>query len=355
MSRRGLTLAVAGALLVLLVALGSVLPVPYVVLVPGPVTDTLGSVSTGAQTSRPVVSASGARTYPTSGHLFLTTVGVVPGSCSDHPTLWQALQAWWNHEDSVEPHQVICPPDESSQQVQQQNEQEMSQSQRDAVTAALLQLGYKPTKTTVLVGDVSPGTPADGRLESGDVIDSVNGTAVTGPAQLRRLITAVGVGGQVTVGITRDNKHRDVQLHTINAGDGRPVIGVQLDINAQFRNVKVKIGINPADVGGPSAGLAFTLGIIDKLTPGSLTAGHTVAVTGTIDGFGQVGPIGGIQQKIAGASRQGATIFLAPAADCSDAKKVAPSSMTLVKVDTLKTALSALKTIATGGTNFPRC
>src|SRR3954452_14920180 len=145
MSRRGLTLAVAGALIVILVALGAVLPVPYVVLVPGPVTDTLGTVATGSGT-RAVVAANGAQTFPTSGHLFLTTVGVVPGDCSKHPTLWQALRAWWKHDETVEPHQVICPPDESSQQVQQQNENEMAQSQRDAVTAALMQLGYKPSK-----------------------------------------------------------------------------------------------------------------------------------------------------------------------------------------------------------------
>src|SRR3954470_11492849 len=105
MSRRGLTLAVAGALIVILGGIGSVLPVPYVVLVPGPVTDTLGTVR-----DKPVVSATGAKTFPTDGHLFLTTVGVVPGDCSAHPTLWQALRAWWNSDEAVEPHQVICPP-----------------------------------------------------------------------------------------------------------------------------------------------------------------------------------------------------------------------------------------------------
>jgi PDZ domain-containing protein len=353
MSRRGLTLAVAGALIVILVAVGSVLPVPYVLLVPGPVTDTLGTVGQGSSTA--VVSATGARTYPTSGHLFLTTVGVVPGSCSKHPTLWQALQAWWNRKDAVEPHQVICPPDESSQQVQQENENEMSQSQRAAVTAALTQLGYKPTKTTVLVKDVAPGSPAENVLNPGDVIRSINGTAVTSVASVHTLIQKAGVGGEVSMGISRNNRPRTVRMKTIDAGKGRAVIGISLDVNSTFPKVNVKIGINPADVGGPSAGLAFTLGIVDKLTPGSLTGGHTVAVTGTIDGFGQVGPIGGIQQKIAGAVDNGATIFLAPAGDCADAKAVAPSSLTLVKVDTLKTALSALKTISDGGTDYPRC
>src|SRR4051794_24687481 len=143
MSRRGFTLALAGALAVVLGILMSVLPVPYVVLVPGPVTDTLGAIGTKDAPVQ-VVSATGAKTYPTQGHLFLTTVGVVPGDCNAHPTLWQALRAWWHEDEAVQPHQAVCPPGDSAAQVQQENEREMSQSQRDAITAALLQLGYKP-------------------------------------------------------------------------------------------------------------------------------------------------------------------------------------------------------------------
>src|SRR5437763_3320355 len=168
MSRRGLTLLLACGLTVVLGVLAAVLPVPYVVLVPGPVTDTLGTVS-----GKPVVSATGTRTYPTSGHLFLTTVGVVPGDCNHHPTLWQALRAWWHTDEAVQPHQALCPPGNSAQQVQKQNENEMAQSQRDAVTAALMALGYKPVKTTVLVGKVTAGMPADKVLEEGDEFISV--------------------------------------------------------------------------------------------------------------------------------------------------------------------------------------
>ena len=123
------------------------------------------------------------------------------------------------------------------------------------------------------------------------------------------------------------------------------------------------IGIDPNDVGGPSAGLMFTLGIIDRLTPGGITGGKTIAGTGTIDGFGEVGPIGGIQQKVAAvagfgppnAPRVHASYFLAPASECADAKAAAPSSMVVVRVDTLATAVSALKAIKAGGTDFPRC
>jgi PDZ domain-containing protein len=119
--------------------------------------------------------------------------------------------------------------------------------------------------------------------------------------------------------------------------------------------VSVCIGVDPTAVGGPSAGLAFTLGIIDKLTRGGIVRDRTVSVTGTMSPSGAVGPIGGIQQKIAAAVRAHATVFLAPAGDCADAKKVAPSSLTLVRVDKLATAVAALKAIDAGTGGFPRC
>jgi len=352
MSRRGLTLTLTAVLVVVLGILTSVLPVPYVVLVPGPVTDTLGSIG-----STPVVSATGTQTYPTQGHLYLTTVGIVPGQCDAHPTLYQALRAWWRKDEAVQPHQALCPPGDTPQQVQKENEREMTQSQRDAVTAALLQLGYKPVTQHIIVADLSAGLPAEKVLKQGDSIDSIDGNKVTDIDKLHELIGARPPGTLLSLGITRDGQQRTVQVRTVRSTDGsnRPIVGIQPDLVATFGKVKVKIGLNPADVGGPSAGLAFTLGIIDKLTPGSLTGGRTVAGTGTIDAFGVVGPIGGIQQKIAAASKAGATVFLAPASECKDAASVAPKSLTVVKVDTLKTAVSALKAIAAGSTSFPHC
>jgi PDZ domain-containing protein len=157
--------------------------------------------------------------------------------------------------------------------------------------------------------------------------------------------------------IDRGGQRRTVAVTSI-ASPGpkpRPIEGFTPDLHATFKDVDVAIGIDPAQVGGPSAGLAFTLGIVDKLTPGSLTGGRTVAGTGTIDGFGHVGPIGGIQQKIAAAVRAGASVFLAPAGDCADAKAAAPASLTLVRVETLHGALQALKAIRTGSGSFPRC
>ena len=353
MSRRGLTFTLAGVLTLILGVLAVFLPVPYVVLVPGPVTDTLGTVGN----NKAVVSVHRAQSYDTSGHLYLTTVGVVPGDCDRHPTLLQALRAWFAKDKAVQPHQVVCPPGETATAVQQQNENDMSQSQRDAITAALLELGYKPTHEDVVVSSVQSGVPAAKVLQDGDVIVKVEGEPVEGAGVLRRLVGEHPIGTPLTLTIRRDGKERDVTVRTIDSNDPehRPIIGITPDVQATFDKPRVEIGIDPADVGGPSAGLAFSLGIVDKLTPGSLTGGRTVAGTGTIDGFGRVGPIGGIQQKIYGALDAGATVFLAPAGDCEDAKSVAPDSLTLVRVDTLRTALDALEAIRNGSSDFPHC
>src|SRR3954470_14962676 len=215
MSRRGLTLTLTAVLVVVLGILMSVLPVPYVVLVPGPVTDTLGSIR-----STPVVSATGTKTYPTQGHLYLTTVGVVPGDCDSHLTLWQALRAWWHDDEAVQPHQALCPPGEAAQEVQQENQREMTQSQRDAVTAALLQLGYKPTHQHIIVGDLSAGLPAEKVLKQGDVLNTISGKPVTGVASLHQLINAQPVGSDLAIGITRNGTAKMVHVRTVRSQDG---------------------------------------------------------------------------------------------------------------------------------------
>ena len=349
MSRRGVTLLTAAALVVLLGVLAAVLPVPYVVLVPGPVTDTLGNVG-----STPVISVSGAQTYPDDGHLYLTTVGVIPGSCDKNPTLEQALRAWFDKHEAVQPKQAICPPGQTSQAVAQQNADEMTQSQQDAITAALLYLHYKPTSQHISVGQLSDGAPAATVLHTGDLILAIDGTDVTGLDQLHTLISARPAGSTLALAVDRHGQKLYLRARTYS-DSGRTVLGFQPDLHAAFTSPDVKIGIDPNSVGGPSAGLAFTLGIIDKLTPGSLSGGRVVAGTGTIDGFGNVGPIGGIQQKIAGATGHGATVFLAPASECADAIKAAPKSLIVVKVDKLVTAVKALESIAAGRTDYPRC
>jgi PDZ domain-containing protein len=359
MSRRAATLGVALVTFVLLLGVARIVKVPYVILLPGPVTDTLGNVpgvdTANNQPGGPVIQITGAQTHATSGHLYLTTVEEVPGDCGSDPSLWEAVKAWFSSTQTVEPVQVECPPGQTSQAVQKQDAQEMSQSQSDAVTAALFQLGYHPTSQHVTVDTVEAGVPAASVLQPADVLLAVNGKAVNTIAQVHAAVEKLPPGSTITLTIRRDGKTKTVTTKTIKGVGGVSMVGFSPDRTATFAGVKVRIGINPNVIGGPSAGTALALGIIDKLTPGGLTGGLTIAGTGTVDGYGVVGPIGGIQQKIAAAAHAGATVFFAPASECADAKAAAPKSLTLVKVSTLNGAVNALKTIKAGGTSFPHC
>jgi Lon-like protease len=359
MSRRAVTLGVAVVTLVVLLGVARVVKVPYVILLPGPVTNTLGNVpstdTADGKPGGPVISITGAQTHPTSGRLYLTTVELLPGDCDAHPSLWEAVKAWFNRTQTVEPQQVECPPGQSSGEVHKQGEQEMSQSQSDAVTAALFQLGYHPTTQHVTVGAVEPGVPAERVLQPADVILAVNGQPVTTVTQLHAAVQKVPAGSSIGLTIQRDGKTRNVTTTTIKGDGGVSVVGFTPDRTATFAGIKVHIGIDPDVIGGPSAGTALALGIIDKLTSDSLTGGKIIAGTGTVDGFGVVGPIGGIQQKIAAAAKAGATAFFAPASECADARAAAPRSLTLIKVSTLGGAVRALQTLNAGGTSFPHC
>jgi Lon-like protease len=359
MTRRATTLVVALVILVGLIGVARFVKVPYVILLPGPVTDTLGNVpsadTTNGKPGGPVIEISGVRTQPTNGHLDLTTVEELPGDCNAHPRLWDAVKAWFSRSQTVEPYQVECPPGQTSQQVQQQAEQEMSQSQINAVTAALTELGYKSTGNRVAVSSVESGVPAAKVLRSGDVIEAVNGTPLRTVEALRTAVRAQPAPASISLTILRDGTTRTVSTTTIKGSHGVPMIGIATLTAPTFNRVQVTIGIDPDVIGGPSAGTALALGVIDKLTPGGLTGGRTIAGTGTVSPQGKVGPIGGIQQKIAAAVKAGATVFFAPASECSDAKAAAPSSLTLVKVTTLHDAVTSLQAIKAGSSAFPHC
>ncbi|MGN6475460.1 MAG: PDZ domain-containing protein, partial [Mycobacteriales bacterium] len=277
MNRRGVTFGVAAALLTGLLVAAFWMPVPYVVLVPGPVTDTLGNVPAGesanGQAGGPVVQISGAKVQPTTGHLYMTTVGVIPGSCSSHPRLLDAVKAWFSSTETVEPQQVQCPPGESSQAVQQQGIDEMTRSQSDAVYAALTELGYKSTGNAVFIESVTSGLPAASVLRADDEVLAVNGSAITRPQQLVNRIQAVKPGTAVSLVIKRSGVRQTYQVKTAPGPKGKARLGVAIDARPTFNGINVTIGIDPNAVQGPSAGTALALGIIDKLTPGGLTGG----------------------------------------------------------------------------------
>jgi PDZ domain-containing protein len=337
MRRRGATLLAGALLLILLALLSWQVQVPYVELGPGPTWDTLGK-DKGHDVI--AISGTGAPTAPlTSGQLRMVTVGV-----TDHITLWEAIRGWINGDDAVVPREVIYPPDQTQQQVDKENEQDFKNSQSSAETAALRALGVP---VQVKVTGVSAGLPAEGHLNVGDLITSVDGTQIKTAQQVTDLIRGKPSGTSFSIGYTRAGAAGTTTIASAKGSDGLPHIGVQVE---QDQPTPYKITISLNDVGGPSAGLMFSLGIIEKAKPQDLTGGLHVAGTGTIDDNGNVGAIGGIAQKMRGAKRDSATIFLVPADNCAEAVANAVPGLELVKVSTLDGALSALATLRAHGT-----
>ena len=335
MGRRGATLVV-GLVVVIFLSVASVagVKVPYVALTPGPTWDTLGS-----DHNKDVIQVSGATGPSSKGQLRMVTVGV-----EDQLTLWDALRGWLSGDDAVVPREVIYPPNETQQQVDQENAEEFKISQNAAIESALRTLGFA---VKVVLSEVVPGMPADqGHLQKGDQLLTVDGEPVTSAQKLNTLIRAKPVGTKLAVTYLRDGTPGTTTIASVEK-DGGPRIGVQID---EQQPSPYKVTINLDNVGGPSAGLMFTLGIIDKIKPEDLTGGLAVAGTGTMDEEGNVGAIGGIPQKMRGAKRDGAAIFLAPANNCAEAVANAVPGLMLVKVDTLATALQALETLRSGGT-----
>ncbi len=337
MSRRVVTLLVAGAGVLAALVVAVLAPVPYVALTPGPTLNTLGSLS-----GQPLIQISGHPTYPVKGHLNMVTVSFIGGPGSGFNIL-AALRAWLSPQDAVVPAQEIFTPGQSQQQVAQQDTAEMVDSQQSATAAALCQLRISFT-TVDTVQVVEKGLPAYGVLHKGDVIAAVNGAPVSCHADAGVLIRQGLPGAPVVLTIKRHGQILHIRLVTANVS-GQAVVGVQVAESFIFPfTVKIKIG----DIGGPSAGLMFALGIIDKITPANLTGGKFIAGTGEIEADGTVDPIGGIQQKMVGARAAGATVFLTPAANCPDTAGAVPAGLRLVKVNNLAGAVSALRALKAG-------
>jgi PDZ domain-containing protein len=342
MRRRGVTV-ILGALITALLAVGVMAaPMPYVVLQPGPTVNTLGS-DNGKEVIQVTEPGAGITTSASAGQLRLTTVQVK----SQVELVW-AIQGWFSDEQAVVPRDLIYPPDQSEQQVEQHNAEEFKVSQSSAETVALRKLGY-PVQVTIT--KVVAGGPSQDVLKTGDVITSVDGTAVTAVGSLSQLVQTKAAGTALKVDYTRDGTRASTTITSrASAADEPPRIGVEVKAEQPH---PFKLVIDLEEIGGPSAGLMFTLGIIDKLRPEDLTGGKIIAGTGTIDDVGTVGPIGGIPQKLVGAKDAGAQIFLVPADNCAEALQHAVPGLPMAKVTTVDDALTALKTWTAGGTPTP--
>jgi PDZ domain-containing protein len=338
MPRRALTLLVAGVAVVVAAVLAAVLPVPYVILSPGPTLNTLGTASGG----KPLIQITGHEVNPTAGNLNMVTVNY-QGGPGDEINIFTALRAWVSPHDAVVPQAEVFGTGQTQQQVQQQDTTQMTTSQLTATAAALTELKI-PYRTQAQVVSTEQKMPAAGVLKPGDVITAVNGQPVTLNGLSAR-ISAVGTGHRLQLTLSRGGKILHLALTVAKGTHGRPAIGVLVQPKYTFPfNVNISVG----NIGGPSAGLMFALGIIDKLGSVNLTGGRFIAGTGEIMPNGAVIPIGGIQQKMAGARAQGATVFLSPAANCPDAVGAVPAGMRLVKVSTLSGAVSALEALQAG-------
>lgn len=310
------------------------LTVPYAAEGTGPSIDTLGEIE-GTQ----VVAVDGARTYPTAGQLNMTTVSV-----RSNMTLAQATARWLFTEDTLVPIEQVFPPGATQEQVQETNQAAFSASEASATVAALHHLGM-PLQVTV--AGVIEGSPASGQLKEGDVIAAVDDTPVDQPGQVRDLIGQRAPGEEVTV-IVRRGEERIALPLTLGA-DPQEANKARLGVLMGSESADgVSVEYNLSEIGGPSAGMIFSLAVVDKLSEGDLTGGKFVAGTGTIAEDGTVGPIGGIKHKVRAASGMGAELFLAPAANCQEALSGNTGSTVIASVETLDDAIAAMSDFAAG-------
>jgi Lon-like protease len=338
MSRRSATLLVAAVGVLIALGVAEAAPVPFVALTPGPTLNTLGSLS-----GKPLIQIKNHPTFPARGHLNMVTVSFIGGPRS-HFNIFQALRSWLNPDEAVVPEQEIFAPGQTPQQVAKQDIEEMANSQQAATVAAFCQLKIS-FKTVDTVRGTANGMPAAGVLQPGDVIGAVDGKPVSAcGADAGTLIKARKPGAPVRLTVVRHGHTEQVRLHTVSL-QGQPAVGVQLVQSFVF---PFPVSISVGNIGGPSAGLMFALGIIDKITPDNLTDGRFIAGTGVIETDGAVDPIGGIQQKIVGARNAGATIFLTPAANCPQTARAVPAGMRLIKVSSLAGAVAALDALKAG-------
>lgn len=323
----------------------AVLPTPYVIERPGPVFDTLGSVTVGDE-EVPLIEIPSEPTFETEGSLSLLTVNVY-GNRDQPPSWFDVIRAWLDPSQSVVPIDSVFPAGVSTEDRREQSRIDMENSQQEAVAAALRALG-EPYESQLRVVETLPESPAEGILRGDDIILSVDGEPVRDVTALRAAIAANGTADPVSIGIVRSGAERTLEVTPVlSEGEERvPVIGVLIAGEYVF---PFDVNIELENVGGPSAGMMFALGIIDKLTPGSLAGGAEVAGTGTIGADGTVGPIGGIVQKMHGAVGFGADWFLAPVGNCDEVVGNVPGDLEVFAVATLDEAIGVLQTIADEG------
>ncbi len=346
--RRFSVMVVSGVLSVVLGVAAMTIPVPYVIESPGPAINTIGEMN-----GKPIITFTGHESFPaSSGSLDLTTVRVSGGLPDSQINFFDAMQAWLTPAHTLYPAELLYAPGISQEAVNNENSAAMAGSQQNATAAALnaLDIGFE---SSLAVNSVPGDGAAAGILKPDDVLLTINDKNVTDLKVIQDVL-AQGKGAPVKVVIRRGETETPLSV-TPKLGDaGKYLLGIALQNKFTFP-FDVKISLE--NIGGPSAGMIFALGIMDNLTPGELTGGKQFAGTGTIDSKGDVGAIGGIAQKMVGARTSGADYFLAPSANCEDVVGHIPKGLQVIKVSTLKEAYDAVSVIGSGqdGSALPTC
>ena len=328
----------------------AIAPSPYVIETPGPVYDTLGTVTIDGE-EQELIQISGQESFETTGSLDLLTVSII-GNPESRVSWLEAGLAWFDRNKAVVPMEAVFPADVSGEEREAQNQALMVDSQQDAIAAALINQGY-PVGRTVYVAGLAEDSAAEGLIEPDDLILRANGVAVVSVAELREQVQA-GAGAPVALELERAGSPLSVSVTPTQAPDGSWVLGIIAGVSYEF---PFEVNIQLESVGGPSAGLTFALGIIDKLDKPSLTDGKIWSGTGTIDADGNVGGIGGVRQKMAGAKSAGAEFMLAPKSNCDEVVGNVPDGLDVFAVATLDQALTVMETLGRGAdsSQLPRC
>lgn len=309
---------------------GSTVRLDYYSIAPGDSYETL-----------PLVDVEGAPTYDHAGSLYMTTVSVTP------VTLLEWVSARLDSDTVLVPAEQID-GGRSSEEVDEVNEALMEGSKLNAEAVALGEVGVPVefTGSGALVVEVSEDVPASGLLERGDVIESVDGTPISVVTDLTNALVGRAPGEVVKLIVERDDEKITVDVPLVENEDnpGKSIIGIVVQTADFDVESPVDVTIDSRNVGGPSAGLVYTLTIIDRLSPQDLTKGRRVAATGEISLDGTVGEIGGVEQKVRSVEEVEAELFLVPEGNC-DAARAKAETVEVVCVSDIGEALAALDDI----------
>lgn len=340
LTRRAKVVATSGMISSLLIAALTAIPSPYAIGRPGPTFDALERVS-----------IEGAPTYESSGELRLTTVTESAGSSMAF-TVGQVITAFFSPSRTVVPEEKVFGTDDDKDAQQQASTQQWVTSQEAAAVSALKALG-EDVPVTLTVAGVDEASAALGVLEAGDVIVGLEGKTDLAYEDLSGILGVLAPGDVVNIVVLRDGEELAFDVPLIDGGQGRGMLGIWVDPIFDMP-IDVEVGID--SVGGPSAGMMFALAIMDLLTSQDELGGAAVAGSGTIDAFGNVGPIGGIQLKMAGARAAGAEYFLAPIDNCDEVVGHVPAGLNVYAVNDLNEAYEVIVAIGQADTaSLPTC